>query len=67
MTFFMFRCDPQQAFSKVPYPVGADFGAAEAFGTNAGVIAGVVCTATGLILIALVMLICRYVYFFIVR
>jgi hypothetical protein len=45
------ECDPHQAFSKVPYM----------FEYNAGIVAGVVCTATSLVLIALLLLICRRV------
>ena len=43
------QCDPHQAFSKVPYSLEY----------NAGIIAGIICTATSLILLALLMLICR--------
>ncbi len=45
------ECDPMlQAFSKVPY----------IFEYNAGIVAGVVSTATSLVLIALLLLICRW-------
>ncbi|TRY71536.1 hypothetical protein TCAL_12498, partial [Tigriopus californicus] len=43
------ECDPHQAFSKVH----------DVLEFNAGIVAGIICTATSLVLLALVMLICR--------
>ena len=45
------QCDPHQAFSKVPHVLEY----------NAGIIAGVICTAATLVLIVFALLICRYV------
>eukprot|EP00095_Tigriopus_kingsejongensis_P007719 maker-scaffold162_size295716-snap-gene-0.11 protein:Tk07719 transcript:maker-scaffold162_size295716-snap-gene-0.11-mRNA-1 annotation:"domain-containing protein" len=43
------ECDPHQAFSKVH----------DVLEFNAGIVAGIICTAISLVLLALVMLICR--------
>jgi len=50
------ECDPHQAFSKVPslQPLPT-----MPMGYNAGIIAGVICTTTGLVMAVLLLVLCR--------